>query len=445
MDKQLLHRILSVQSSSYQTEKMRSFVRIFADSIGAVWEERDGNIYVTKGYAEVYPCVVAHTDTVHNIVPDSEFMVLRDKGVYFGWNPVKSRFQGVGGDDKVGVYIALAALEHFPACKAVFFRDEEIGCLGSSLAEFTFFDDCAFVLECDRKGNGDFVDDIYGTQMFGAEFKLAVDPILMRYGYRRTGGGITDVGQLKEDGLPIVAANMSCGYFNPHTANEYIVIKDVQRCQRLVFAIIEQLGDRQWFHCAPQPSWKASYTSVQKRTTVTTNDSVRFYWDVRTKQYLNVVTHEPVTFPQSTLAPLKPRTVRTYEDWDRSRQAEWDALYTTETQTPSTALEAVRRERGRTEPTGEYDFSQEDADAAALDAALRRYSQPSTRSDEAYPLLAPNCPICGHSGHVEFDEHANLWACYNCEGYIQPDDDINPDGWGEEVPQDVRDYVRLRA
>ena len=40
------------------------------------------------------------------------------------------------------------------------------------------------------------------------------------YGYTPTEGMMTDVEQLKENGLNISCINLSCGYYEPHTDND---------------------------------------------------------------------------------------------------------------------------------------------------------------------------------------------------------------------------------
>lgn len=84
-----------------------------------------GNIYVTKGDAENYPTIVSHIDTVHAINHNS--IVKRHKNVLYSIDTTTFERTGIGGDDKVGVYICLSMLHNLPACKAVFFKDEEVG------------------------------------------------------------------------------------------------------------------------------------------------------------------------------------------------------------------------------------------------------------------------------------------------------------------------------
>src|SRR4030095_13029915 len=154
---------LWVQSHSGRVERMIAHVVATARRYGAQVEVKDGNVYATKGRADLYPCIVAHTDTVHRIVPDDEYHLAYDGAhdeLWFAYNPKTRCFTGVGGDDKVGVFVALDMLRTHKVVKAAFFRDEENGCQGARHGDLDFFVDCAFVLECDRRGSRAFVDTL---------------------------------------------------------------------------------------------------------------------------------------------------------------------------------------------------------------------------------------------------------------------------------------------
>lgn len=240
----LLYRVLSVQSESFECTKMQEFIFDECVELGCDVEfDKAGNLYVTKGISATYPCIVSHMDTVHKILPDNEYMVIADDNIAIAYNPVKNDVTGIGGDDKVGIYIALQMLRELDYCKAVFFVDEEVGCAGSSQAYMDFFLDCRFALQCDRKGNNDFVDSIFGTQLYGNDFHDAILPIITAYGYSETSGGLTDVYQLAENGIGIAVANMSCGYYNPHSDNEIVNLADVENCRRMVYEIMNTCTD----------------------------------------------------------------------------------------------------------------------------------------------------------------------------------------------------------
>ena len=250
----LFKSILEVQSCSGRVERMTQLITNLAKSFGANVRIDKGNVYVTKGKpkANGYPCMVAHTDTVHDIVPDNEYSVGYDttNGIIYAYNPVKRNFTGIGGDDKVGIYIALAAVRDFDSIKAVFFRDEEIGCVGSGLADLTFFSDCTYALQCDRRGYGDFINNINGNDISSQDFQNDISSIISRYKYTFTKGATTDVGKLTSLGVGISCANMSCGYYNPHQPEEIIVVDDVLDCKDMVYEILYSI-DKKYPHTPP--------------------------------------------------------------------------------------------------------------------------------------------------------------------------------------------------
>lgn len=257
----MLKEILSIQSTSENQWRMFAYIiRHLSVLDDTNYYVDDGNIYITKGDAREYPCVVAHMDTVHDIVED--LTPIEIDGKITGFNRVTMEQTGIGGDDKVGIYIALKCLEIFDNIKVAFFRDEEIGCVGSYGADMDFFKDCMYVLQCDRKGNSDFIVNGAGVELSSDEFIKAVEPLLFGYGYSTAFGSITDVVALKENGLGVSVANISCGYYNPHMAEEYVVIRDVENCLALVVSIIATL-DKRYVHDVPvyeQPKyWSGSY------------------------------------------------------------------------------------------------------------------------------------------------------------------------------------------
>jgi len=235
-----LKSVMAVQTTSYNTKKMNKFLIDYMSRMPDVKVYKNkGNIYATKGKSDAYPCVVAHTDTVHDI--EKEFHVQRHKDVLYAINEKYERV-GIGGDDKVGIFVALQALEKTDNIKVAFFRDEEVGCVGSGVADMSFFSDVGFVLQCDRRGYADFVSSIYSTKLYSDEFSQAVAPYLSQYDRVEADGGLTDVYQLTKNGLEVSVANMSCGYYDPHSENEYIIISEVFRTADFVQDVIDNLG-----------------------------------------------------------------------------------------------------------------------------------------------------------------------------------------------------------
>lgn len=257
-----LIEVLSIQTESYNQWRMFAYIIRQIRAMDDVdLYVKDGNIYATKGIADKYPCVVAHMDTVHDIEDDLTPVVI--DGKITGINSVTMEQIGIGGDDKVGVFIALECLREFDNIKVAFFRDEEVGCDGSSLADMSFFKDCRFVLQADRRGCTDFIINASGVELSSKFFQDEVEVIVCNYGYKFGYGMMTDVMQLKENGIECSVANVSCGYYNPHTAQEYVVIDDVMNCLEMFKTIILYCTDDYVHKYKPRVYTPVTYTSVK--------------------------------------------------------------------------------------------------------------------------------------------------------------------------------------
>lgn len=102
-------------------------------------QDRYGNIYAVKGNRESYPCVVAHMDEVHWRKTGSYAAHLVADSMIVGYDHKRKRMTGIGADDKNGIWICLKCLEDCKTVKCAFFVQEEVGCIGSSHADMSFF------------------------------------------------------------------------------------------------------------------------------------------------------------------------------------------------------------------------------------------------------------------------------------------------------------------
>lgn len=172
--------------------------------------EEDGFVYA-KG---TYPVLlVAHMDTVHKETVK--------KIKYLG--SIISSPQGIGGDDRCGVYIILELIKHFK-CSVLFTEDEEIGCVGAgkfAKSDYPKQCDVKYIVEFDRRGSHDAV--FYSCD--NKEFESFVEST----GYFKTSWGtysdICDVAPA----IGVAAVNLSSGYHNEHTKTETINLLEVKR------------------------------------------------------------------------------------------------------------------------------------------------------------------------------------------------------------------------
>lgn len=260
MNKQLLKEILSLQSVSGNEQAVNSWVKSWCKKNGIKFKNVDGNLYLQKGKASLYPCYVAHTDTVHSIVKNCiTLSIVEFNGKLIALDGDYEQV-GIGGDDKVGIYIALQMLTKLPACKVALFYSEEIGCVGSNLADVKFFEDCAWVLQADRRGNSDFVTSIGSMSISSKDFRKTVKDITKKYGYKFSSGAMTDVQALVRKGVGISCANVSCGYYNPHSSGEYVDIADVSNTEKMFFEIGRKMCDKRYVNTYEAPVYNTDWS-----------------------------------------------------------------------------------------------------------------------------------------------------------------------------------------
>ena len=256
----LLIELCSIQSSSTDDKDIMSYIKKYIKhGLSLEYTEDDyGNIYVTKGTGKNgYKVVVSHTDTVHQIY--SYRKVFLDNGYLFAMGCANEnsilRQVGIGGDDRVGNFVCLKALQDFDDIKAVFFRFEETGCRGSKAANMSFFNDCNFVIQADSRGYGDFIRNSKGIEMCSDDFVNEMEPIFKKYNYKIVNGISTDVNQLKENGLEVCAINLGCGYYEPHSDREVIYIPNVIACYDLITEMFNTYGEKCYKHSYTKPTY----------------------------------------------------------------------------------------------------------------------------------------------------------------------------------------------
>jgi len=219
--------------SKHEGDMIRYLSRIVTLFGASCSKDKAGNLYIIKGTSATYPCVVAHMDEVHSAVAKKDIKVVDD--MIFGFDYKANDFTGIGADDKNGIWVAIECLKRLEAIKIAFFVGEEVGCLGSGQADMDFFDDCRFVIQCDRKGSSDFITCAGGTNLCSDEFVEACN--IDSFGYSKAHGLMTDVMELKDSGLKVSACNISCGYYNPHTDTEFTHFAELQNCLKMCLHI----------------------------------------------------------------------------------------------------------------------------------------------------------------------------------------------------------------
>ena len=233
---ELLKSLYQINSKSGREEAIKRYVLEQLKDIDLrIEEDSFGNIFITKGVADSYPCETAHFDEVH--FPTDKQIIVEGDAIY----AVNQRGEmvGIGADDKNGLWIIIRLLQKRPILKVALFVQEETGCKGSKACSLNFFTDVPYILAVDRKGETDVVT--VGKDVVLCSNDMFPVSTLQKYGYECVVGGRTDVVALKERGLTIPCCNIGCGYYNAHQCEEYTIFSHLQKALSFVDELIDVL------------------------------------------------------------------------------------------------------------------------------------------------------------------------------------------------------------
>lgn len=243
MDLSLLKQIYAAHSLSGKEGRRRKVVRDYVRKNipdTKMFTDPAGNLFITRGQSDTYPCVCAHLDMVCQ-TRSRDFNTYETDEILFGFSLKNRRQESAGMDDGNGIFAAIVMLERFPIMKVALFTREEVGAQGAAECDMSFFADCRFIIEPDRKGGTDIITDNGWTTLCSDEFLKATG--YEAFGYKPTSGLLTDVFCLKERGLGISCINLSIGYVNHHHDSEVTVKADLIRGIEFIAHVIETCTD----------------------------------------------------------------------------------------------------------------------------------------------------------------------------------------------------------
>jgi len=257
---QLLKDILSVPTKTHQEERLVAFLVDYFDrkEVGLMKDDM-GNLMVVKAEADFdgyFPCVVAHTDTVHSI--DSDYVDIRTvqrpntcgdmRTALTGFHPGTGEPSGCGGDDKAGVFVCLQLFELFDNIKLFFPVAEETGCHGSKAVDSQWFDDVGYIIQFDSPTNNTMSRTLMGRTLYDDQsgFSSTVMGLITEHGItEHQAHPYTDVATLGER-FELQCLNLAAGYYKMHRAEEYVIIDDVVNAIALGTRLIATLGEKQY-------------------------------------------------------------------------------------------------------------------------------------------------------------------------------------------------------
>ena len=246
----LLKQLYAIHSPSYYEWQMIQFVRSWiAGHVPEAEVRMDewGNLYIKKelngndnlnGNEKGFPTLVCHLDQVQD-VHSEDFCVKEEKGTLYGWSEANQQREGLGADDKNGIWICLRCLEECPRLKVFMAVGEEKGCIGSNHADMSFFADSLYVLEPDCKGGEEIHTNLKGIPCASPEFEQTLLQFIIHNSssseatesitkFIISPGKGSDIFALTLSGIGVSCANIPCGYHLPHKDDEYIVIAELE-------------------------------------------------------------------------------------------------------------------------------------------------------------------------------------------------------------------------
>lgn len=239
----LIEQLLSILGASGNEGRVREFVQeTLAPFVDHISVDRSGNLLAEKKYRTGHgPTILlnAHLDLADELVPGR--VLVKEDGIWSSSDGI------LGADDRAGVAVLLHTAQQLASSsfsgkvKFIFTVKEEIGLVGARNVDdyFLWGTDAAIVV--DRRGKGDIVTSCRGyipfcDEAYGRFFeKIAEEKDLT--GWKCTEGGSSDTRIWAEHGIQSV--NLSAGYQNEHTVDEYVDVKACYQTAKLVQSIFE--------------------------------------------------------------------------------------------------------------------------------------------------------------------------------------------------------------
>ena len=227
--------IIKIPTTSEKTYIMQEYIENRLKQMNVKYNKDNvGNIYYLK---KNQPLLSAHMDTVGGLEDLAMLKYVTYKnGQIYG-------FGNIGADDKCGIFIILKLLEKYGnKLNFIFSVDEEIGGIGINhidKTQGTVLDMCLYGIVLDRRNSGDIIG--YNNNYCTENFEDTIYTTISEFGYKPAIGSFSDADTLK-DHMSVI--NLSVGYYQPHTQNEFIIVKELINALNATDKIISTIRER---------------------------------------------------------------------------------------------------------------------------------------------------------------------------------------------------------
>lgn len=235
----LFHQIVSLS----QPRLKEALSKILKSHYSTVIETKD--YLIAEGNDDTPIALVAHLDTVFNETPTN---IYHDAKTEVLWSP-----EGLGADDRAGVFIILSLIRKGYRPHIIFTTEEERGGIGASaLATIRCpFKKLNYIIELDRQGK----DDCVFYECDNVKFIKYVES----FGFKKQEGTFTDISFLCP-AWKIAGVNLSVGYYLEHSYAEYLKIRELKATMHKVENMLKA-KDMPYFEYIPK---KYKYKKVKK-------------------------------------------------------------------------------------------------------------------------------------------------------------------------------------
>lgn len=209
--------------------------------LDSILQKKYDTVYNGDGYlfaiGQIPVLVTAHMDTVHKDLV-KKVNTTKYKGKTYINSP-----QGIGGDDRCGIWVILELLKKGYRPYVLFCEDEEIGRVGAKKFCKTelkeILKECKYFIELDRKGYNEAVFYDCGNEGFQ---KYICDTT----GFELDYGSYSDISELSPE-TDIASVNISVGYYDQHTLKEIVVYEEMANTVSVVEKLFADIDNVKQF------------------------------------------------------------------------------------------------------------------------------------------------------------------------------------------------------
>ena len=228
--------------------ELRSFEQFFQltqDNLlkimGKYLKTKYEKVYSTSDYlvaiGDIPVALAAHVDTVFAKPPENIFY---DRVKNVMWSP-----DGLGADDRAGVYSIVQILKRGYKPTIIFTTDEEKGALGATALirdHHKALTDLKYIIQLDRRGSTDCI--FYDCD--NPKFEEYVES----FGFVTAHGTFTDISIICPS-WGVAGVNLSVGYVNEHSYSETLYVGNMLATINKVENMLKDINNAEYFKYIP--------------------------------------------------------------------------------------------------------------------------------------------------------------------------------------------------